>query len=476
MQHRAFKINANFQSDLLLIFIYNRKVRLTYSRTLMLISKNKKNSTILLIEKIIAIAVAFLSGVYIARVAGASVFGEYTYILSLVGLFSPLCVMGLNNITTQYVVKYPKNEHTFLMLILIIRGAGAFASLFIGVAIIAMFVDSQSMAISMMQLLALQCLQLFYAIEFFFLAKQKVVISSVIRVIALLVSSLLKILCVYWQSSIEMLVLAHGLSYVIVSLGYLIHYRKHAKQRRYMFRFRRAHFKRMLSLFHKGKWLLMSGFAAVIYLKIDQIMLGQLKSVQEVGHYAAAARLSEFWYVFPILIANAYSSHLFKLHQQDRDKFQQFILLFLSALIAISLLISITVTLLSPFIIDIIFGSEYAPSAAVLSIHIFATIFIFQRAVLSKWLIATKLYQMSLFTHGFGAVTNVLLNILFIPKWGIIGAAWATVVSYMFASYVSLFFSAKTRPFAHLMTSAMLLFPWKLYQYRQQSARQQETL
>ena len=77
-------------------------------------------------------------------------------------------------------------------------------------------------------------------------------------------------------------------------------------------------------------------------------------------------------------------------------------------------------------------------SANILSIHIFATLFIFQRAILSKWLIIESYYKFSLMSHGAGAISNIILNLLLIPTYGGIGAALATLFSYMIASFLSL--------------------------------------
>jgi O-antigen/teichoic acid export membrane protein len=52
------------------------------------------------------------------------------------------------------------------------------------------------------------------------------------------------------------------------------------------------------SLVNQSKWLVFSGFMSVIYLKIDQLMLGQMVGMDEVGVYAVAVKFSEVWYFF----------------------------------------------------------------------------------------------------------------------------------------------------------------------------------
>ena len=196
-----------------------------------------------------------------------------------------------------------------------------------------------------------------------------------------------------------------------------------------------------------------------LYLKIDQVMLAQMKGVKEVAYYAAAAKLSEFWYVFPILIANAYNAKLLETKNTSISCYQNFLTLLLSSLTAIAVLVSLVIYMLSEPLVDLIYGADFSSSSAILTIHIFSSVFIFQRAVASKWLIAEGLYKFSLFSTGAGAISNILLNYLLIPHYGGIGAAWASLISYMIASYLSFSVYRKTRPLMKLMTKAITQWP-----------------
>jgi O-antigen/teichoic acid export membrane protein len=77
-------------------------------------------------------------------------------------------------------------------------------------------------------------------------------------------------------------------------------------------------------------------------------------------------------------------------------------------------------------------------------------------ALLSKWLIAEDLLTFSFTRHLIGAVANVGLNLLLIPKYGGTGAAVATLVAYTLASYGACFTDPRTRVAGRMMTRAML--------------------
>lgn len=422
----------------------------------MALSKSISNSALLIAEKIITIGLAFITGVFLARIAGPQVFGEYAYILSFTGLFAPLCIMGLNNITTKYVVKYPLNSHHYVKSALIIRALGAAASIVFGVFIALSFNENKSLTPAIIQLLILQAFQLFFVFEYYFLANNQVTATLKIRLPILIVSGLLKIAIILNGASINSLIQIHGFTYLFIAAGYWWLYRSKSANKALKYK---VNTHTLLAFFHRGKWLLMSGIAAVIYLKIDQVMLAHYYNTNEVGIYAAAARLSEFWYVFPVLVANAFNRKMILKNKRSSEEFNHFIQTFLGLLVASAISISLLTYLFSELVIPLLYGQEFLKSAAIINIHIFATIFIFQRAILSKWLIIKGLYKYSLLTQGVGAIINIALNMIFIPKWGGIGAAWATLFSYIFASYISLFFSKNLRPFAYSMTKAMIYWP-----------------
>ncbi|HBS6199539.1 TPA: polysaccharide biosynthesis C-terminal domain-containing protein, partial [Klebsiella pneumoniae] len=120
-----------------------------------------------------------------------------------------------------------------------------------------------------------------------------------------------------------------------------------------------------------------------------------------------------------------------------------------------ALIISIFITIIAHTAINILYGEAYAESATILIIHIWASLFVFMRAVLSKWLVIENMLPFSLVTHISGAIVNIILNLILIPKMGGIGSAIATVISYSISSYFSLFIFKRTRVMGWIMTKAI---------------------
>jgi PST family polysaccharide transporter len=213
----------------------------------------------------------------------------------------------------------------------------------------------------------------------------------------------------------------------------------------------------MSGLFSKSWPLILSSIAASIYLKIDQVMLAEMVSVEEAGVYAVAARMSEVWYFIPQLLATALFPSLLRTKQVSEQLYAQRMRMCLAAFALTALAIAVLATVFARPIVSGLFGPEYAGAAAILQIHVWGGIFIFQRAVASKWMIAENLFVFSFVSHGIGALLNIVLNVLMIPRWGALGSAVATVISYAGASYLFTFCSRRTWPMARMMTETLFL-------------------
>ena len=216
-----------------------------------------------------------------------------------------------------------------------------------------------------------------------------------------------------------------------------------------------------LRLVRQSFWLMLSTIASVIYLKIDQVMLASMKSDAAVGIYAVAVRLSEVWFFFPTAFAVAVFPVLLKTRKSVQNRYQQQLQIVCDVLLYSAIALTFCIVIVAPYFVNFLFGEAYSDSASVLSIHVLGLAFVFMRALVSKWLIAESLMRFSLWSEGLGAIINVALNIALIPTYSYWGAAWATVISYLFSCYLSFWLFKETRPIAKVMTRSIFLpFNW----------------
>jgi len=72
----------------------------------------------------------------------------------------------------------------------------------------------------------------------------------------------------------------------------------------------------------------------------------------------------------------------------------------------------------------------------VLMIHVWSGVFVFLGVVFSKYLVNENRTMEFFYRNVFGLITNIFLNVLLIPKYGINGAAIATLICSFGVNYV----------------------------------------
>jgi PST family polysaccharide transporter len=211
----------------------------------------------------------------------------------------------------------------------------------------------------------------------------------------------------------------------------------------------------------KESWpLILSGVTIMIYMRIDQIMLGQMIGDKAVGLYSAATRISEVWYFIPMAMASSVSPAIYAAKEVSESLYYRRIEQFLRLLSCLSIVVAVPMSFLSGTIITVLFGKSYEASASILAIHIWASLFVFMGVGTSSWFIAEGLTQFALRRTIIGAITNVFLNIFLIPAYGGVGAAIATVISQAFASFLSNATHPKTRKIFNLQVKSLIPFSW----------------
>jgi len=395
---------------------------------------------------------SLISQAVIVRYLGPSVFGELSFVLAWVSILIPIAQAGTGSWIVRAMLEKPSDEWPILKSAMAWRLLGSLIGIVVGISLWLIFESDRSHSVSVLLLFASQVFTIFQVADFYFQSTMDS--SSLVRVrlgIVLLFASL-KCVVAFNQASIDSLIGLYAIEAVALGLaGMWSYFQARGRVLRPGLGSTWVDWFRV-----RSGWLMASSLAEVIYLKIDIIMLERMRGIEEVGTYSIAARLSEVWYAVPVLIMAAWFPRMWESRSSTSD-WNRTIQRSLDGLLAMALVLAIMMQFGAGFVVATIFGSEVAGSAAILTVHIWASIFIFMRAVFSRWLIAEDLPRFSLATHVAGAVMNIALNLWWIPTHGALGAAYATLVSYAFASWITLYLHPRTRPIAHMMARSLCL-------------------
>jgi O-antigen/teichoic acid export membrane protein len=386
-----------------------------------------KNTSWLLTEKILRMVISFFVGIWLARYLGPERFGIFSYVLSFVGLFTAFTTLGLDSIVVRNLIKKPRHQNKLIGTTFLLKLIGAAISIIL-IAIAVNFTSNDRDTATLIFIVASS--NIFYSfnvIDFYF---QSQVLSRYIvyaNIISLFISSILKIILLSIEAPLIAFVWVVFLDTIILFLGFIYFFFKKSK-----LKIKKITFSKKLAMsLMKESWpFMLSGVIISIYLKIDQVMIKEMLGTESVGQYAVAARLSEIWYFIPIVLITSLFPSILNAKEKSEEKYYFRLQQLYSMLTWLSITIALLVTFTADWVVGFLYGPEYDLTGSVLIVHVWSSIFIFFNIANSKWLLIEGLHTYRIIIDLFSTILNVLLNYVLIPKYGIVGAAWATLLSY----------------------------------------------
>ena len=392
-----------------------------------------RNLSWLFLDKVIRLCVGFFVSILLARYLGPDNFGFFNFTLAYVGLFSSLSALGLDGIIIRNFVNSPKLRDIYISTAFILKFIAGFFAYFASILIIFYLQPGNNQTHIFIYLIgATLIFQSFDILEFWFQSevKSKYIVYS--KTVSFLIFSIIKIYLIYLNSPIIAFAWTALLESITGSIGLFLFYLRKASVKDFL----NPKIK-MASLLLKESWpAILSSIAIMVYMRIDQLMLSSLSSNKELGLYSVALRFSELWYFIPTIIVNSVMPTFTRLKKLSYKLFMSILRKLFLKLTIISYTLAIIITFFSDKIISITYGEAFLGAGSILSIHIWSAVFVFIGIGMSPWLINMGMLKYSLIQTSIGAMINIILNMLLIPKYGGIGAAIATLVAYAFAGFL----------------------------------------
>ena len=393
-------------------------------------------------DQILRMGLGLLVGVWIARYLGPEQFGLLSYAIAFVSLFGAIASLGLNGIVVRDLVKEPDDANTLLGTAFVLQFIGGFLAF--GLAIVIIGFARPDDGLTKLMIAVLGFVMVFKSTEvvkYWFESQVQSKYTIWIENGAFLLFAIVKVSLILGQASLMAFVWAAFVEGVLVAAGLLGIY---AWRGGYLSNWR-LHYNRAKTLL-KDSWpLILSGMAIMVYMRIDQIMLGQMLGDEAVGIYSAAVRISEVWYFIPTAIVASVFPSIIEAKKQSEALYYQQLQKLYDLMVLLALAVAVPMTFLSDWIIELLFGGAYGQAGNVLAIHIWSGLFVFLSVASGKWFVVENLTMLALKRNLYGAALNVILNLVLIPNWGMQGAAMATLISYSVAAYFSDFLLLRTR-------------------------------
>ncbi|MBN3885063.1 MULTISPECIES: flippase [unclassified Nostoc] len=413
------------------------------------------NTGWLFADRVLRMGASLVVGVWVARYLGVQQYGLFNYALAFVALFSPIFTLGLDDVVVRHLVRQSSNKEEILGTTFWLKLLGGIASVLLAVGTMFFLGEHETLKIWLVAILGIA--GIFRAsdtIELWFQSQVQSKYTVIAKNTAFLLNTVIKIALILTKAPLLAFAWVTLAEFAMSAIGLLIVYQVKGSSL-WLWRWSFAAAKTLLK---ESLPLIFSGFAIMIFMRIDQVMLGQMIGDSEVGVYSAAVRVSEIWYFIPGAIVSSVAPAIYAAKEKSESLYYQRIGQLLSLMTCISLAIALPMSFLSDKIIMVMFGSGYADAGAILAVHIWTSLFVFMGLATSPWFIAEGLNHVSLGKTLFGAILNIILNLLLIPKYSGLGAAIATIISQAAAAFVCNAFDSRTQKIFKIQVRSLIPF------------------
>jgi O-antigen/teichoic acid export membrane protein len=211
----------------------------------------------------------------------------------------------------------------------------------------------------------------------------------------------------------------------------------------------------MSQLMKQGVPFLLSSAAVILYMKIDLVMLEQIRGSRDAGLYAASVRACEVGLLAPITFISVMTPRLYAASSdQIRDVFT-LATIWMSRICAATMLLGLVLGVpLFPILYSDGFKEAVPVFACLLPSIIFLGIGLLTRTLMVK---SSRHWALTI-GHGSAAVLNIGLNFLLIPDYGMYGAAIATIASYACATFIPVCLVSENRWAINVIVRSFRLF------------------
>lgn len=400
------------------------------------------NTGWLLADRLARMAGGFLVGVWLARYLGPGDYGILSYALALSALFSIFPRAGTEEIVIHDLVSSPGHAAAVLGGAFRLKAAGALAGFGLSVGTAALLRPGDGSALATVALVSGTLL--FQPAEIFgwyFQARLQSRYPVVARGAAFLAATGLKVALILAGAPLVVLAGAFLLEAALgfTSLALLFRARAPAPG---WFRAGAGH---ALSAWRRSWPVALAGFCALVYTRIDKVMLARLAGDAAVGHYAAAGRIAELWYYLPMTALVSTFPALVAARARAPGEYRARLQRAYDRLSRLSLAGSLALAVSARWLIGLLFGPAFSGSGPVLEIQAWSAVPALALALKAQWAVMENLQKHNLACLATAALLNFLLNLALIPAWGGRGAAAATLAAQFSALLLVPLFNRRDR-------------------------------
>jgi O-antigen/teichoic acid export membrane protein len=403
--------------------------------------KYLKNASWLLLSRILCMGISFAATAFIARHLGPSNYGQLSYAVSFVSIFSFLPSLGIDNVLYRDLIKYPEKRNEYLGSAIALKITASTITAIIIIIAAVFFAQDDVSKILIIILSFMFIFNSFLLVNNEFQANVQSKYPSIISLTVTIILNILKIIVVYLDKGVIYLAFILLLETVLYAVMYLLAYTKILNKKILAWRFNKVI---AVSLLKDSLPLIFSYAFVLIYSRVDQVLIKHMMNAAAVGIYDSAVRVAEVWYFIPSIIISSVTPAIVNAKSVSERLYNSRLRKLILFVLLITVMTSLITSLLSSLIIKVLYGNDFSEGIKILQIYVWTGISVSLSTLSVSYLTIERSGKFIFYSTFIPMIINVILNILWIPTYGITGSAYATLLSYSLGP-ISLLFFKNTR-------------------------------
>lgn len=392
------------------------------------VKRMAKNTTVLFVSQLLTYVIGFFVTIYTARYLGAEGYGLISYALALSGILIIFTELGLSTLSVREISRDKNLAQKYISNILIIKTLLSVLTILIVFIIVNVKGYPQSTAYVIYIIMASYVVNafttIFSSLSQAYEKMEYLAVGSILNSITMLIGVLVVI-------NYQLGIIVFAGIYFVVSIICLIYW---ILVSAWKFTLPKLEFDLDFSKITVKESIpfAITGIFALVAFRIDTVMLSWISGDVAVGFYTAAYKLMEVMIFIPTVYVTSIYPIFSRFHVSAKDSLKFSFQKSFQYMIILSLPIAVGTTLLSSEIILFIYKSGFAPSIIALQIVIWAIPLIFFNNVLSTSIASINKQKVAMKIVFLAMIFNIIMNLIFIPMYGYVAAAFITVFTELF--------------------------------------------
>lgn len=412
--------------------------------------KSGKNAIWLVLERLLQVLVAFVVSIVVARTLGKEDLGSLAIGLALLLLVGSVINPAVQCLLRDVIAKPEDAPRLYAASSTAVAIVTSVFYVIMGTVIATTMGLDSTTAVVILIVVGSALLRPFNVVDAWFKMELQSRVAVQIRLVALLLTGAARVALPLLGFSVVWVAWTYVIEAILAGLGMWIAYRRMSGDQRWT-----LDFGRVRSTLKEFMPLLLTSSSALIYMRLDQAMVGWLSSLSEAGLFAIASSMAEAPRFALLALFLSVAPRLLKLKNADPERYRTELIAVTRVLVLLGYLLTLGLIFVMAPLAPLLLGPGFEDTRLIIVLLALPTPFVCIGGVLlfvTNW---DRLYREAIVRNGIGAALSIGLNFWLLPKYGAVGAAITTIVAYLWVFFLGATIARSTREFFWMSLSAL---------------------